>query len=121
MPGNPLRFDIGWVERAPGRHFLAEAGNASVDVFGAGNDLFLGRIVGVHGVGQPDDPCGATEGIGPSGLLVSPNSQLWANDAHGTVKVFDLANAKPPFINLSPMAAISTGGQCRADEIGFDP
>ena len=119
LPGNPLVFDISWVDQARARYYLAESGNASVDVFDAENDLFLGRITGFHGVGTPDDPCGRIQGMGPSGILVTPNNQLWAADAHGTVKVFDLTNAQPPF-NVSPIATISTGAQCRADEIGFD-
>jgi hypothetical protein len=109
------------VDQATARYYLAEGGNASVDVFDAENDLFLGRIPGFHGVGAPDDPCGPIEGMGPNGILVTPNNQLWADDAHGTVKVFDLTNAQPPFIHLIPIGTISTGAQCRADEIGFDP
>ena len=42
LPGNPLRFDISWVDQATGRYYLGEAGNASVDVFDAENDLFVG-------------------------------------------------------------------------------
>lgn len=121
LPGDPLRFDISWVDQATAKYYLAEAGNASVDVFDAENDLFLGRITGFHGIGAPDDPCGPIEGMGPNGILVTPNNHLWADDAHGIVKVFDLTNAQPPFNNLSPIATISTGAQCRADEIGFDP
>jgi hypothetical protein len=121
LPGNPLRFDISWVDQTTARYYLAEGGNASVDVIDAENDLFLGRITGFHGVGAADDPCGAIEGMGPSGVLVTPNNHLWADDAHGTVKVFDLTDAQPPFSNLAPVATISTGAQCRADEIGFDP
>lgn len=121
LPGNPLRFDISWVDQATGRYYLAEAGNAAVDVIDAGNDLYLGRITGFHGLGLPDDPCGAIEGMGPNGVLVTPNNQLWADDAHGTVKVFDLNKAEPPFTNVMPIATISTGAHCRADEIGFDP
>src|SRR6202049_3999280 len=120
VPGNPLRFDISWVDQATGRYYLGEAGNAGVDVIDARNDLYLGRITGFHGVGTPDDPCGPTQGMGPSGVVVTPNNQLWATDAHGLVRVFDLNNAEPP-LNLSPIATISTGAQCRADEIGFDP
>jgi hypothetical protein len=41
VPGNPLRFDISWVDQETERYYLAEAGNASVDVFGAENDLFF--------------------------------------------------------------------------------
>ena len=121
LPGNPLRFDISWVDQATGRYYLAEAGNAAVDVIDAENDLYLGRVTGFHGLGLPDDPCGAIEGMGPNGVLVTPNNQLWADDAHGTVKVFDLNKAEPPFTNVMPVATISTGAHCRADEIGFDP
>jgi DNA-binding beta-propeller fold protein YncE len=121
LPGNPLRFDISWVDQATGRYYLAEAGNAAVDVIDAENDLYLGRITGFHGLGLPDDTCGAIEGMGPNGVLVTPNNQLWADDAHGTVKVFDLNKAEPPFTNVMPIATISTGAHCRADEIGFDP
>ena len=121
VPGNALRFDISWVDQTRARYYLAEGGNASVDVFDAENDLYLGRIGGFHGVGAPGDPCGPIEGMGPSGVVVTPDNHLWAADAHGTVKVFDLTTAKPPFTNVSPVATISTGAQCRADEIGFDP
>jgi hypothetical protein len=121
LPGNPLRFDISWVHQATARYYLGEAGNASVDVIDAENDLFLGRIGGFHGVGLPDDPCGPTQGMGPSGVVVTPDNHLWADDAHGIVKVFDLSDAQPPFTNVMPVATISTGAQCRADEIGFDP
>ena len=120
VPGNPIRFDISWVDQATGRYYLGEAGNAGVDVIDAKNDLYLGRITGFHGVAAQDDPCAGNQGMGPSGVVVTSNNQLWATDAHGAVKVFDLNNAQPPF-NLSPIATISTGAQCRADEIGFDP
>src|ERR1700724_890681 len=85
VPGNPLRFDISWVDQATARYYLAEGGNAGVDVFDADNDLYLGRITGFHGVGTPDDPCGRIQGMGPSGILVTPDNQLWATDAHGLV------------------------------------
>jgi DNA-binding beta-propeller fold protein YncE len=120
VPGNPLRFDISWIDHKTGRYYLAEAGNASVDIVDARNDLFLGRITGFHGGGTKEDGCGGAEGMGPSGVVVTSDNHLWADDAHGVVKVFDLANAEPPF-HLNPIATISTGAQCRADEIGFDP
>jgi len=59
--------------------------------------------------------------MGPSGVVVTPDNHLWADDAHGAVKVFDLTSAKPPFSDVKPVATISTGANCRADEIGFDP
>lgn len=121
VPGNPIRFDISWVDQARGRYYLAESGNAAVDVFDAGNDLFIGRIGGFHGIPAADDPCGRIEGMGPNGVMVTPDNHLWADDANGTVKVFDLSIAKPPFHDMSPAATIVTGAVCRADELGFDP
>jgi DNA-binding beta-propeller fold protein YncE len=121
VPGNPLRFDISWVDPARGRYYLAEGGNAAVDVIDAENNLYLGRISGFHGLPATDDPCGRIEGMGPNGVVVTPDNYLWADDAHGTVKVFDLSSAKPPFTGMTPAATISTGAVCRADEIGFDP
>jgi len=121
VPGNPIRFDISWVDPARARYYLAESGNAAVDVFDAENDLYIGRISGFHGLAAADDPCGRIEGMGPNGVLVTPDDHLWADDAHGTVKVFDLSSAKPPYNGLSPTATISTGAVCRADELGFDP
>lgn len=119
-PGNPLRFDISWVDESTERYYLGEAGNASVDVFDARKEVYLGRIGGFHGAPAADDPCGRIEGMGPSGVLVTPDNKLWATDARGTVKVFDLAGAKPPF-DLKPAGSVSTGAVCRADEIGYDP
>ena len=121
VPGNPLRFDISWVDPARGRYYLAEGGNAAVDVIDAENNLYLGRISGFHGLPAADDPCGRIEGMGPNGVVVTPDNHLCADDAHGTVKVFDLSSAKPPFTGMTPAATISTGAVCRADEIGFDP
>ena len=121
VPGNPIRFDISWVDSARGRYYLAEGGNAAVDVFDAENNLYLGRISGFHGLPAADNPCGRIEGMGPNGVVVTPDNHLWADDAHGTVKVFDLSGAKPPFSGVTPAATISTGAVCRADEIGFDP
>src|SRR5579871_5662931 len=93
VPGNPIRFDISWVDQARGRYYLAESGNAAVDVFDAENDLFIGRIGGFHGIPAADDPCGRIEGMGPNGVMVTPDNHLWADDAGGTVKVFDLSIA----------------------------
>jgi DNA-binding beta-propeller fold protein YncE len=121
VPGNPIRFDISWVDEPRGRYYLAESGNAAVDVFDAENDLFIGRISGFHGIPAADDPCGRIEGMGPNGVMVTPDNHLWADDAHGTVKVFDLTSAKPPFKDVMPVATITTGAVCRADELGFDP
>ena len=96
VPGNPLRWDIAWVDQTAARLYLGEAGNAGVDVFDAENDLYLGRVGGFHGVPAADDPCMGNQGMGPSGVVVTPTHQLWATDAHGIVKMFDMAKAEPP-------------------------
>ena len=120
-PGNHLRFDISWVDEPRARYYLAESGNSAVDVFDAEKDRFLGRITpGFKGLGGGS--CGPIEGMGPSGVLVTPDNHLWVADFPGKVWGFDLNKAQPPFGNLSPMAPpISTGAKCRADEIGYDP
>jgi hypothetical protein len=121
VPGGVLRFDISWVDQATARYYLSDSANAGVDVFDAENNLYLGRIGGFHGLAAPDDPCAGNQGMGPSGNVVTSDNHLWATDAHGTVKVFDLNTARPPFTDVKPLATVSTGAQCRADEIGFDP
>ena len=45
LPGNPLRFDISWVDQATGRYYLGEAGNASVDVLTPKTICSLGELV----------------------------------------------------------------------------
>lgn len=54
VPGNFLRFDISWIDQARARYYLAESGNAAVDVFDAENNLFIGRISGFHGIPAAD-------------------------------------------------------------------
>jgi len=76
VPGNPLRFDISWVDEARARYYLAEGGNAGGDVFDAENDLFLGRIPGFHGGRCARRPLRTLEGMGPSGVLVTPDNHL---------------------------------------------
>src|SRR5262245_3236358 len=75
VPGNPLRWDIAWVDQSTARLYLGEAGNAAVDIFDAENNLYLGRIGGFHGVPTPDDPCMGNQGMGPSGVVVTPSHQ----------------------------------------------
>src|SRR4029077_2864895 len=104
VPGNPVRFDISWVDQDTAHYYLGEAGNAGVDAVDAENNRYLGHIGGFQGKAAPDDPCAGNQGMGPSGVVVASNNQLWATDAHGTVKVFDLKMAKPPFTDVTPLA-----------------
>ncbi|MDP9087373.1 MAG: hypothetical protein M3O26_01325 [Pseudomonadota bacterium] len=123
-PGpNPLaRADISYVDRRGERYYLADASNSAVDVFNAENGSLLGRITGFNGTSTGTlKTCGAREGQGPSGVLVTNDKKLWVTDSPGIVKIFDLEDAEPPFTTVTPIATISTGAMCRADELAFDP
>ncbi len=105
-------FDISYVDEAAGRLYFADRSNKSVDIIDTASNKFLGRIggfVGAEGRKGGD--------VGPNGVLVLPEAhQLWAGDGDSTVKIFDLT-ATPPAL----VAAISTGGKHRVDELAVDP
>src|SRR5579884_2646285 len=101
-------FDISWVDEASQRYYLADASNASVDVFDARTNTFLGRILGFTGYH------GSIETQGPAGLVTDTLYQLWVGDGNSTVKVIDL-------FTRTIVATLSTGGTKRADELAYDP
>jgi DNA-binding beta-propeller fold protein YncE len=108
MPGATLEsFDIGWVDQATNRYYLADRSNKSVDVIDAKTDKYLTRITGFVG----DGPKGNVSG--PNGVVVI-NNEVWAGDGDSTVKVIDLKAGKI-------VDTIKTGGKKRADEIAWDP
>lgn len=110
MPGATLEsFDIGWVDQATNRYFLADRSNKSVDIIDAKNDKYLTRITGFVG----DGPKGNVSG--PNGVVAIKNgTEVWAGDGDSTVKVLDVKAGKI-------VDTISTGGKKRADEIAWDP
>jgi hypothetical protein len=129
-------FDIGWVDQATERYYVAESGptlsppvptpgSGAVDVLDAENDLVVGRITGFYGRFHPG--CAGPDGNGPNGVLVTPDNRLVVADVGlgatdgGLVKVFDMNTAIPPFGALTPTATISTEADCRADELAYDP
>jgi hypothetical protein len=135
-------FDIGFVNEATEQYFVAEGGpnivptptagqsNASgaVDVLDAENDLVIGRITGFYGRYAPG--CAGPDGMGPSGVLVTPDNHLVVDSlvvnsgkATGEVFIFDLNSFTPPynFSASSAIASIATGAACRADELAYDP
>ncbi|MHB8578076.1 MAG: YncE family protein [Dehalococcoidia bacterium] len=108
--GAPRAFDIGWVDTASHRYYVAVNTHAAVEIFDTTNDTYVGSIGGF--VGFHATP---TQTSGPDGVLVIPElNQLWAGDGDSTVKVVDLATG-------TIIATVSTGGQKRADELAYDP
>jgi hypothetical protein len=110
VPGEPLKsFDIGWVDTASQRYYLADRSNRGVDIIDAKTNGFIGRIEGFVG------PSDSNDTAGPNGVIVMPKlKQIWAGNGDSTVKVIDLT-AEPPKI----VASISTGGKKRADEMDY--
>ena len=133
VPGaNWAGFDIGWVDEATEKYFVANSGapvnnpgSGAVEVLDAENDLIVGRITGFYGRLNPNPACAGPDGQGPNGVLVTPDDRLVvadiSNAGTGLVKVFNMASALPPYGALTPIATIPVGGTCRADELAYDP
>jgi len=116
VPGEELKlFDIGFVDSAAGRYYLADRSNKGVDIFDTKTNKFIGRVEGFVGVAMVEGkPVGNMSG--PNGVaLDAKNKQLWVTDGNSSIKVIDL-KAKPPKI----VDTVVTGGQKRADELAVD-
>src|SRR5260370_31346452 len=111
VPGHPLRgFDIGWVDEAAERYYLADRSNKAVDIFDAEHGTFITRVGGLRGATASNDFAG------PNGVVaIGSLQEVWAGDGDSTVKVIDVRSSPPQIV-----ATISTGGTARADEMAFD-
>jgi DNA-binding beta-propeller fold protein YncE len=123
LASNLQSFDISWIDQASQRFYLADRGNGPgqgrIDVIDTSQSTFLYSIpaspaeVGFAGIKATVTP-GCTVS-GPNGVVAIPLlNQLYVGDGDSTVKVVDLA-AK------AVVATIPTGGNCRADELAYDP
>jgi hypothetical protein len=109
VPGAPLQsFDIGFVN-ADGVYALADRSNRGLDFFDSATGRFLGRAGGFAG----HSPAG-NDVSGPNGVVAVGSQEFWAGDGDSTVKAVDLRTKKV-------IAAVSTGGKKRADELTYDP
>jgi hypothetical protein len=134
-PNNPTSYDISWVDPQTQTYYLADRTNNGVDAINASTDSFEG-IVGQGdfvGAGSGPSQCTPFGTAGPNGILtldIAGQTQLWAGDGVdatspvSTVKVFTLTS--PSAGTLA--ATINTGGvtsglsgECRADELSYDP
>lgn len=150
IPGNPITgTDLGWMDSATGRYFIADKGNGGVDIIDARNVTWQARAIFTNNGATPpgSDPrttgggTSTSNGGGPNGILVTPNEHLWAGDGNSTAQVYDV-NPTATATYLQPLltGGISTawnnpaipadtcdGGTAtthycgRADELAFDP
>src|SRR5580700_533517 len=116
IPGEELKlFDIGVVDAAAGRYYIADRSNKAVDIFDTKTNKYVGRVEGFVGVVMKDGkPVGSASG--PNGVaLDAKNKELWATDGDSTIKVIDLKSNPPKIVDT-----IKTGGTKRSDELAID-
>jgi YVTN family beta-propeller protein len=114
VPGEELKlFDIGTVDAAASRYYLADRSNKGIDIFDTKTNKFVGRVDGMVGVVMKDGkPVGSASG--PNGVAYdAARKELWVGDGDSTVKVIDTKTNKI-------VETIPTGGQKRADELAVD-
>jgi len=132
VPNNPIiSADIAWVDPGTERYYMADRSNFGVDIIDAEQNEWVGRVTGMAGPNPSGGGTDTTNGPGPNGVLVTPNSKLWAGDGNSTVKVADVNPESQTYLQIlgSVSTAIpdcdggtSTTHYCgRADELGYDP
>src|SRR5438445_10044504 len=120
-------YDIAFFDGTTQLMYLADRSNASVDIFSAKTNSFVGRVGGTGNlfVGiqpRPVNPATVNNDIsGPDGLVVANfggAKQLWAGDGPSLLKGFDLALPGSPPLSGTP---INTGAvpPTRVDEMAF--
>ena len=116
IPGEPLNsFDISWIDQSTGMYYLADRSNKGVDVIDTKKGAWVGRIAGMVGpVMKKDGTCCNNDKSGPNGVLTVNSKEAWIGDGDSTLKVGDLKTMKIT-------DTIKTGGEARADELGYDP
>jgi hypothetical protein len=118
-------YDIAYFDGNTQLMYLADRSNASVDIFSAKTNTFVGRVGSFVGIQpQPVNPATVNNDIsGPDGVVVANfggAKQLWAGDGPSLLKGFDLTLPGSPPLSGTP---INTGASpaTRVDEMAFDP
>ncbi len=118
-------YDIAYFDGTTQLMYLADRSNASVDIFSAKTNSFVGRVGSFVGIQpQPVNPATVNNDIsGPDGVVVANfggAKQLWAGDGPSLLKGFDLTLPGSPPLSGTP---INTGASpaTRVDEMAFDP
>lgn len=135
-PANPFpggqftTYDIGFFDSTTQLYYLADRTNATVDVYSAATNMFVGRIGMFQGI-QPPPPAAPINAVsGPDGVLVVNGSaanpsqhQLWVGDGNSTLSGFNLPSNTP--IAGTPISTVfdgyTTATAKRVDEGAFDP
>ena len=119
IDGNFATFDISAFDGRTRLYYVSDRSNASIDIFSARTNSFVGRTGGTGHVftGQK-----ATNGLsGPNRLLIVDYGahRVYAGNADSTLLGFDI----PAPDDAHPIVKIATGqpDQNRVDEISYDP
>lgn len=128
--GQFTTYDISFFDSKTQLDYVADRTNATVDVFSAATNMFVGRIGMFQGI-QPPPPAAPINAIsGPDGVLVvngsaaNPNQhQLWVGDGNSTLTGFNLPGNT--LIGGTPISTVPPGDTAanakRVDEGAFDP
>lgn len=120
------QFDNSYFDGTTQTYYLADRSNASVDIFSAATNSYVGRIGGTGqafvGI-QPPPPAATNLTIsGPNGIIVfdaNGQHELFAADGNSTVKGFNLAT-KAPLPN-TPIVTGNATTDLRDNEFAFSP
>jgi hypothetical protein len=114
--GRFTSYDIAFSDPTTRLIYLADRSNASVDIFSAITNTYVGRLGGSGGVftGQT----ATTSTSGPDGVVVIPGVQVWAGDGNSTLRVFNIPSGTQPAYSPIVTGPISAN---RTDELIYDP
>ena len=135
VKGSFNSYDIMWFDGTSQLLYLADRSNASLDVFSAKTDTFVGRIGGGTGVGGSPAPLfsgfsGATSSSGPNGVVIGDSGgaggthNVYAGNGNSTLVGLNiggitLGNPTTPNPPALPNMPLNTGGALRVDEMAF--
>ena len=114
--GRFTSYDIAFSDPTTRLIYLADRSNASVDIFSAITNTYVGRLGGAGGVFTGQTATTATSG--PDGVVVIPGQQVWAGDGNSTARVFNIPSGTQPA--YSPIVTGPVSAQ-RVDEMIYDP
>jgi hypothetical protein len=121
VPGNNFQtFDVSYFDPSTQLDYVADRSNASVDIFSAANDTFVGRIGGTGQLfaGQT----ASTTTSGPNGIQVinlPGQHQVYAGNGPSTLLGFNIVSPT----NNPQFQTLATGlpSDRRVDDMSFDP
>ena len=131
IPADPVRnntggiftsYDIAWFDGTTQLMYLADRSNASVDIFSAKTNSFVGRIGGTASSGLPEyqglfQPGAVTAKSGPDGVVVGDTGgaggthNLYAGDGNSTLKGYNVG------VNGSNLPVLTNNGNAAAPTV----